>query len=497
ELLDVEKTGNRQAAENACHFLARIAFGENHFIRSPATVYHTKYYKEVERHRPKVKAYFNQTGSQEALRLLCFLMEDLPYCLDFSYENALFASNGDEGQALLRQASTLIVQGFLAARRGYAGKGYPSSASEINSSSTRRHGHVAKARKLMRESPSLLVRGCAALCLAYTGVVDEEVLALLTYLGQRKLNGIAWSWDEDFGDMARAAWLFSADMDMLLDSAEFLTLEYTSTTPEGVVTKHYTPSEKLAVAANRAFPLRHRNKTKNLPLLELSELQKRVLWRIVEKAPLLFRKSGVAHLNLPENHFSALRALGESAETLCQLIDGKPLWFILERALMERMPETIAKVLARLDAWRVLSEIYRPAPEFYIPFLVDSDRRDEECTLNLWNKEHEERLQDVLASALSSCTAEIKLFLDENLEIAAGLGKNDWSTKIPAQRVGVSMLALCRSGAWENKYDPLARPYHFFAECSTFPLALLKEVLTYTSEEHQKKMKQDFKILRR
>ena len=78
-------------------------------------------------------------------------------------------------------------------------------------------GHIDKTRKLMEESPSLLVRGCAAICLAYTGIVDAGIFDLLSYLGAQELDGVSWAWDNTFSDIVRKAWLYSADFETIFD----------------------------------------------------------------------------------------------------------------------------------------------------------------------------------------------------------------------------------------------------------------------------------------
>ncbi|MDR1798468.1 MAG: hypothetical protein LBR19_01070 [Bifidobacteriaceae bacterium] len=47
-------------ADVACHFLARIALGEAHWIHTPAGVYHSKYYGEVKKHLGDIQACYER-----------------------------------------------------------------------------------------------------------------------------------------------------------------------------------------------------------------------------------------------------------------------------------------------------------------------------------------------------------------------------------------------------------------------------------------------------
>ncbi|MDR1798467.1 MAG: hypothetical protein LBR19_01065 [Bifidobacteriaceae bacterium] len=112
------------------------------------------------------------------MRLLCFLPGGLPEQLDLSYEAALAQEAksrdpdatvpGVQRHAYARQASTLLAQGFIAAERNYQPKGYPPWAGAIDLETATCTGHFEAARALMESSPSLLVRGAAAVCLAHT-----------------------------------------------------------------------------------------------------------------------------------------------------------------------------------------------------------------------------------------------------------------------------------------------------------------------------------------
>ena len=53
--------------------------------------------------------------------------------------------------------------------RIYAGKAYPSCATDIGASSLKVSERIAGVRALTENSPYLLVRGSVAICLAFTG----------------------------------------------------------------------------------------------------------------------------------------------------------------------------------------------------------------------------------------------------------------------------------------------------------------------------------------
>ncbi len=488
-------TLDSDAAEMACHFLARIALGESHFIRSPAYFYKTKYYGSVKKCQKEILAYYGRTASLEAMRLLCFLPKALPDRIDFSYATALSIEKGNERLAYIRQASALMAQGFLAAERNFGSKGYPLYAAQIDPSALRVSAHAAEAGELMEKSPSLLVRGCAAVCLVFTGIVDRGILELLAFLGEGALDGVPWVWDESFSSMAKKAWFFASDLDTLAETDRFPTLDYTSKTKEGVETKHYSQTEVLTEAVCRAFPYKYTDKKEELPSLlptELSEIQKKILRRVLEAAPLLFGSYTITGLNLPQTTEAAKRWLGESGEILCAAPDGRPLWFLLEQSLLHDAPGDALHALAQFDVWQMLGELYKP---------WGLSRGHERCTLNI--KHYSEKvtaaretaLQSMLANALAGYTERIMPFLDGWLEeIKNFTAPSDWGSKTPAQRIGIGLLALARAGTLEEKYYPLVRPYHNYPEYSAFPPVLLKEVLQHTSAAHREKIEAEFRI---
>ena len=499
-LVDILKN-DINGADTACYYLARIALGENHFILTPADAfYQTIYFKSVNKYKKEIKAYYNRTNSEEAMRLLCFLSGVLPDYMDLTYENALLLVKGDENTAYIRQASNLITQGFIAADRNYPEKGYPMYASLIDANNLKLSDHIVETRTLMEESESLLVRGCAAICLAYTGIVDDDILELIAYLGEQKLDHVFWAWDDIFSEIAKNAWMYAADMVTLINSKRFLVMDYTSKTAEGVETTYFTAREQLIVAARRFFPARNTKTGESLPLLptELTITQKKVIKRIIDDPPRIFGSPDTHEINLPTNRFSALRLIEESEEILCTKIDGVPLWFILEKSVFEKTPGVAVHALEKVDAWKVLTEIYRPFYEIFRPY--QETNVEEGCTLNL--KAHsydekgvkrEEMIQDILADSLYLHSEQVKVFLDEWLVKSEELQGNDWK-KIPGQRIGICLLSLARNDALCKKFFPLVRPCHPNAHASSFPIHLLKEVLEHTSKEHQMKIKDQFKI---
>ena len=56
---------NNDASELACHFLARIALGENHFIPTPAYFYKTKFFSKVQKYQNDILAYYERHTSAE------------------------------------------------------------------------------------------------------------------------------------------------------------------------------------------------------------------------------------------------------------------------------------------------------------------------------------------------------------------------------------------------------------------------------------------------
>lgn len=487
-------TPDNDAAGIACHFLARIALGENHFIISPAYFYKTKFYGEVKKYAPQISDYYQRTHSLEALRLLCFIPDMLPHRLKLSYEEALALSNGDAKQAYLRQASTLITQGFIAAEQNYPGKGYPTYLSEIQQHPLRVSAHIDEARQLMRESPSLLVRGSAAICLAFTGVGEDEVLDLLANLGSRELENVVWPWTLDFSAIAKKAWLFAIDTERLIETDLFPTLDYTSRTKEGVETKHYSQSEILTEVIGRIFTPKYDKKKQQLPSLkpqDVTELQRKALHRMLKAAPGLFGYYTIAGMNLPVSIEGARRLLEESDETVCTMIGDLPLWYILERAVIEQNRDKILDALSRVDAWKVLTELYRP-------WGLSGDRERNTLKISYYKenvtKERETFLQSCLADSLGKNIEQTKAFLDECLKIVRNTNKEQWYYDLKAQKTGICLLALARHGAFDRKYEVLVQPFHTYAEYSEFPAIFVKELLPYTSAEHQEMIAQKFKL---
>lgn len=477
-LVDILSNGTGDAAEIACHFLARIALGENHFINTPATVYKTKYFRSVNKYRKDILTYYNRTNSVEAMRLLGFMPGLLPDYLDLSMTHAVSCVDGDEHSAFVWQASALITQGFIAAERNYPEKGYPQEARLVDADNLVVSEHIAEVRALMNESPSLLVRGCAAICLVFTGIVDREILDFLAFLGEQKLHHVPWVWNDDFSDIAKQAWMYSADTETLIESNYFLTFE----------------PERLTMAAARLFPQKIQKNRDDLSLLpnDLSELQKKLLRRILETSPRMLGSWHIAGLNMPLNEHSARRLLGISNELLCTEISGVPLWHLIEQSVLEDNPEVALKALKHVEVWPLLAEIYRP---------FNDEKVNELCTLNLADYYDEKNtlkreiiLESILADALSMELDKIKPFLEEWLEKTRDLVDYDWRYKTKGQKIGIALLACARAGQLEKRYEPLVRPYHPVAGFSAFPVELLKEVLEQASKEHRDSILKKFRI---
>ena len=70
----------------------------------------------------------------------------------------------------------------------------------------------------MNNSESLLVRGSAAICLAYTGIFNKDISNLLLYITENNCTGVDWVWDDNFSNIAKYAWAYSADIETLLNT---------------------------------------------------------------------------------------------------------------------------------------------------------------------------------------------------------------------------------------------------------------------------------------
>jgi hypothetical protein len=470
----------------ACHFLARIALGEENWIHTPAGVYHSKYYAEVKKHLADIQACYERWGSDEAMRLLCFLPGGLPEQLDLSYDAALVleAKQRDpdaavsvvERHAYARQASLLLAQGFIAAERNYQPKGYPRWAGAIDLETARCTGHLEAARALMESSPSLLVRGAAAVCLAYSGAADADVKALLLHIGRQDFRRVPWAWDEDFSRMVRRAWYFAASIDDLVDTVAF---------PDAHTYNDVSNrAESLLTAAERIFPPKFpkfasRGESEEAPSIVPSELtgeQRRVLERLVELEPRMFDWRS-HHLNVPQTLVAAKRLL-EQNDSLSVLVGDVPLWFVLERAAIEGDLAAARAALANADVMAVLAGLFV------------WEQGPEQVTLNLINTEKVQqerlaRLCSILADALAGYETATTALLDKWLPVALERPKYR-STAMPVITIGICLLSLARQGKLPARFEPLAVPDTGWR--SLFPVPLMQEVLAHTSPQHQRKV---------
>ena len=489
----VDLLTHETAAGWACFFLSRIAFGEQHFIKTPADYFQTKYYKDVAAHLQKIEDYFERSHDETALRLLC-LLGALPEYINItsedSFDNTLKPAGDTNAEAIYR-ASSLLVQGFIASNRNFSGKGYPSCAADIDQGNLITADHCDDVKRLMQESRFPLVRGCAAACLVYTGVVEQDILNVLTEIGLLDIKDIEWSWDEDFSHIAAKAWLFAADMETLLNPDSLSAIDFPHVMPNGYLVKNSSPQDYLAEAVDRAFPPKFLKKEELPSLLpaELSDIQRKILQRILEAAPEMIGSYPVEYRNIPVTIPGVKRLLEESDEVLCETTEGIPLWFHLEQAAIQNMPDTANAALARADVFAALPEIYPP-----------NAKSRWQCTLNIWHpadkisKTREPVLQSILANALAGYEKQCKSFLDEWLEESKDFEGHDWASKLPAQRVGICLLSLARINRLEEKYYPLVRPFHPYPQFSKFPISLLKEVLGHTSAEHIERTSKEYGI---
>ena len=330
---------NNNASELACIFLARIALGEKHFINTPF-FYKTKYYGTVKKYKNEILDYYNKSNSLEAMRLLCFIPNSLNEILNFSYDECLKLENGNKNNAYVRQASTLLVQGFTSAQHNYKisnknyYKEYPNISDTNEIKKLKVNKHIEKVYNIMNSSESLLVRGSAAICLAYTGIFNKDISNLLLYITENNCAGVDWVWDDNFSNIAKYAWLYSSDIETLLNTEGIKT--------KSNVTGNINSDEKsyndiLIEAASRVFP--YKDKRDELINMELNDIQKRVLKRIIDKAPDLLGSYELEAINIPLNIESAKRLIYDdykNSKLLCKIIDFKPIWYIIEEALIKK-----------------------------------------------------------------------------------------------------------------------------------------------------------------
>jgi hypothetical protein len=453
--------------EYAAMFLSRIVVGETHFIVTPRDIDPAdRRFEFVAAYRPRLRAYFARTGDQVMLRLLTIMPEsadhELPAILtDFSLREA------DD------QAGVLLAYGFAAARaNGTSPGGQAQRLIRIE--------HTDLARELMLTSSSLVVRLAAAVCLAYTGLADADVKALLRHLAQGEYPSSGPTWTYDWGELASEAWLFTATLDDLLDA-------------DGEGPNLFS---RLVEASRRHFPPRAGGLTPMLPS-DLDVDQRRVLQATLDDAPGVLTWVDVLHegINLPSHPQAARRTLGIAEGPLMLEVDGLPIWYLLERyALSEGDPPRVLAALEAVDAWAVLSDVFQPSsrraeslagPDHQPTADINAQELPEQLTLSrdYWLPERTAfaRLIDVFATALAAdrYRAELTGFLKSWLDRIGAMDGSDLAARSPAHRIGAALLAAARGGWLDEHLYPLIRPYHRFSESSVVPQPILAAIISH------------------
>ena len=491
-LVDMLEAELKDPSIMASIFISRIALGENHFIECPrdAEAAKTDCFETVYSFKDRLLDYYNKNKSPELQRLLCFFPGVLPDYPDISFEGAkALVSSPDPVNALAYafQASALITQGFIAAERNRIRAGYLEDRGDVR---LKIHEHIQEVKKLMQESPSLLVRGASAVCLAYSGAADPDSLELLLYLGEQALEDTPWPWDSSFHDIAKAAWLYTVDLPTLLSSPAISSVYMTKTSPGGEKTEFRSGAARMIEAAVRVFPLNGRTqKTIRLPS-ELNEPEKQVLTAILEQAPELPGGYQLQFTDVPGSTAAILRELGKSDEKLAGEISGLPLWYILETAIQsgnpgqESLRERAVHTMNMVDAWPLMEEIF-----------PSGENGADKCTLGNYGFSGEGEktnnlvlLMGILAASLMRKTDSPGVFLRSWSGRIRKYEGYDLAFKTPALKIGTALLAVAMAGKLDESLWPMVKPYHRYAEFSAIPLAVLGEILKYTSGEYRKKL---------
>ncbi|MFD5824156.1 hypothetical protein [Lentzea sp. NPDC060358] len=420
----------------ALMFLARIAFGETHFVTRPDHV--AQVVREctaaVAEHAAEIEAMWDRTGDEEALRLLVLLGRE---------PRGLPALTPDA------TAGLCLARGFLAARANGVVPGGTRRADT-------RVDHVAAARDLMTRSPSLHVRGAAAACLVHSGFADDDSRALLRHLAQGEYP-VQDAWTADLADLAAAAWLFGTDDDTLLVESE-----------DALPTLHSRLLERMA----RQF--RPSGETYR-PLLpeEVTPAQRTTLETALRAAPEAITGVDATYLgvDVPATVAAAHRLLGTATGELTRRTSRGPLWFVLEDGLLGRDDrESALAALAEADPWAALGEVFairRPGDTNETISLTVRSRSDDTAASALCS---------VFADALAGHREQAEAFLDEWLPRVSELDGHELAFRVPAQRIGTALVALARSGGLPGRFHPMVKPYHRFPEYSAVPLPLLREL---------------------
>lgn len=433
-------------------FLARIAVGETHFVRRPDDVEQatSQYADAVAGFAEDVEAMWARTGDDEALRLLVLLGRA---------PSALPALGPDA------TAGLCFAHAFLAARDNGVTPGGARRAEK-------RVGHLAAARDLMAQSPSLYVRGAAAVCLVYSGFTDDDALALLHHLAQGDYP-VGDAWTTDLAELAAAAWRFGTDDDALL------------TAPANTVPPLYA---RLLERMARQFR-RSGDTYRPLSPEDLTPAQRTTLEVALHSEPGVLTGADLTYLwvDVPGTVAAARRLLGNGngdgngdgdgngGDQLARRTSRGPLWFVLEdRLLADGDTAAAIAALAEVDAWAALGEVFTSR---------QPDRAEETVSLTVrhfFGDAREETaklaLCSTFADALRDYRAPVTAFLDEWLPKVAETDGYDLAFRTPGLRIGTALAALARAGDLPARFHPMIKPYHRFPRFSTIPMPLLREL---------------------
>lgn len=421
-------------------FLARIAVGETHFVQRPDDVEQatSEYAGTVATFAGDVEAMWARTGDDEALRLLVLLGKE---------PTALPALGPDA------DASLCFAHAFLAARDNGVTPGGARRAEQ-------RVGHLDAARDLMARSPSLYVRGAAAVCLVYSGFADDDALALLHHLAQGDYP-VGDTWTTELAELAAAAWRFGTDDDALLTAPA-------NTEPP----LHARLLERMARQFRRSG-----DTYRPLSPEDLTPAQRTTLEVALRSEPGVLASGDLTYLwvDVPGTVAAARRLLGDADGELARRTSRGLLWFVLEdRLLADGDTAAALAALAEVDAWAALGEVFtsRQAdrPEETVSLTVRhlfGDAREEAANLTLCS---------TFADALRDYRAPVTAFLDEWLPTVAGTDGYDLAFRTPGLRIGTALAALARAGELPDRFHPMIKPYHRFPRFSTVPMPLVREL---------------------
>ncbi|WNV87555.1 hypothetical protein [Umezawaea sp. Da 62-37] len=430
----------RRDNSTALLFLARIAVGETHFVTRPDDVVKatSEYAGTVAEFAADVEAMWTRTGDDQALRLLVLLgrePEELP------------------ALAPGATAGLCLAHAFLAARDNGV---TPGTASRTGS----KVDHLAAARDLMANSPSLYVRGAAAACVVYSGFADADALALLHHLAQGEYP-VNDAWTTDLAELAVSAWIFGTDDDGLLAAPQDTWPNLYTRLLERMA-RQFRPSGEVY---------------RPLSPEELSAAQRTTLETALLAAPEVITGSDAAYLSIdvPSTVAATHRLLGTATGELTRRTSRGLLWFVLENGLLAQGDkESALAALAEVNVWAALGEVFAArqpgAGSESITLTVrhiHSDDGKNDATLVLCS---------TFADALADYRPQAEVFLDEWLRRVSEVDGYDLAFAVPGQRIGTALAALARSGELPARFHPMIKAYHRFPRYSRVPLPLLREL---------------------